>query len=139
MTNQPDPWAQARRISAEWEEARRDGADRPTVVSRVKAARARRAAAMSEARIKDAVTKAVREALASPEFAESVDQYTQAAPPASAPGPAVPQVPDKPLHEMTPEQWDAHRRAYWQAAMPDRTRILTLGDLMGRPAGGDEA
>lgn len=137
MTNQPrssypDPWALARRIAEEWKTAGRDGADRATQVARVKTARARRVAAVSEARIKAAVDRAVRDALAQPEFAESLDQLG----PAAAP---VPPVPGKPLHEMTAEEWDAHRRMYWQAAMPDHPRTLTIGDLMDVPAGGDEA
>ncbi|MBW8796377.1 MAG: hypothetical protein JF597_23100 [Streptomyces sp.] len=90
---------------------------------------------MSESRIKAAVDRGVREALASPEFAESVDQYTQA----TTPMPEAPQAPAKPLHEMSPEEWDAHRRTYWEAAMPTRSRTLTISDLIGRRYDGDEA
>jgi hypothetical protein len=134
MTKQPDPWAQARRIAAEWQEARRDGADRQTQIARVKAARARRAAALSEARIKTAVDKAVREALAQPEFAETVDQLTQAA----APVQTVPQAPEKPLYEMTEEEWHAHRLSYWAGRLPDHSRPMTIGDLVAGRYDGDE-
>ncbi|WP_089105483.1 hypothetical protein [Streptomyces hyaluromycini] len=140
MTNQPrspypNPWAQARRIAEEWEEAGRDGADRQTQIARVKAARARRAAALSEARIKAAVDKAVRETLAAPGFAESLGQLAQAAVPAQA----APQVPEKPLHEMTAEEWDAHRQAYWADRLPNHSRPMTISDLVGGRYEGDEA
>ncbi|MEY2243189.1 hypothetical protein AB8A21_09635 [Streptomyces sp. BF23-18] len=129
----PDPWAQARRIAEEWREAGR-GVDRRTQVARVLAARARRAEAVSEARIQRAVDKAVREALAGPEFAESLSHLTQASEPAAP----VPSVPDKPLHEMTSEEWDAHRRGYWEAAMPTHSRPMTIGDLAAGRYHGDE-
>ncbi|MET7781505.1 hypothetical protein ABZU94_07235 [Streptomyces mirabilis] len=143
MTNQPcssypDPWAQARRIAEQWEEAGR-GVDRPTQVARVKAARARRAAVVSEARIKAAVDTAVQEELRRvlPQVAPLItevapQQRSPIAEEASPPG--VPPVPDKPLHEMTAEEWDAHRRSFWQAAMPSRARTLTISDLTGRYA-----
>lgn len=126
----PDPWAQARRIAAVWEEAGR-GVDRPTQVARVLAARAAKAAALSEARIKAAVDKAVQETLARPEFAEAVGRLTETEDAASA-APAVsaaPALPEKPLHEMTPEEWGAHREAYWVDRLPKLRRPMTIGEL----------
>lgn len=120
----PDPWAQARRIAAEWEAAGR-GVDRATQVARVREARARRTAAMSESRIKAAVDKAVSEALAKPKFAESVDQLAQAAAPVSV----AAQAPEKLLHEMAAEEWEAQRLAYWGGKLTPLRRPMTLGEL----------
>jgi hypothetical protein len=140
MTNQPrlpypDPWAQGRRIVEEWKQAGRDGADRRTQIARVEAARARRAAARSESRIKAAVDEAVREALARPEFAESLGQLASSAASAAP----VPPVPEKPLHEMTAEEWDAHRQSYWAGRLPNHSRPMTIGDLIAGRYGEDEA
>ncbi|MFK0154623.1 hypothetical protein ACIQVK_21430 [Streptomyces sp. NPDC090493] len=141
MSNQPhssypDPWAQARRIAEEWEAAGRDGADRPTQIARVKAARARRAAALSEARIKAAVDKAVREALASPEVAETIsDRFAASAEVYNDPHLA----PAKPLHTMTNEEWHEHGKTYWESHQPAPYRPLTIGELTAGRYDGDEA
>lgn len=133
----PDPWAQARRIAAEWQEARRDGADRPTQVARVRAARAARATRMQESRIKAAVDKAVREALARPEFGQAVDRLTEAV--EAVPAAAPPAVPGKPLHEMTLEEWRVQGRTYWEGREAVPYRPLTIGELTAGRYDGDEA
>lgn len=130
MTNQsqpsvPDPWAQAERIAAQWEEAGR-GVDRPTQVARVRAARAARAAALSEARLKVAVDKAVREALARPEFAEAVDGLTGTA----VTPPTAPVPPDRPLHELTAEEWRTHAQETWAQRLPQIRRPMTVSELI---------
>ncbi|MFI2202663.1 hypothetical protein ACH47Z_18160 [Streptomyces sp. NPDC020192] len=137
----PEPWAQARRIAAEWEEAGR-GVDRPTQVARVKAARAARVWAAQESRLKAAVDKAVREALARPEFGQAVDRLAESTQP-EAPAPssaAVPAaVPERPLHEMTLEELRAHSRVYWDGRQPAPYRPLTIGELTAGRYDGDEA
>lgn len=126
----PEPWAQARRISEEWKEAGRDGADRQTQIARVKAARARRAAVVSEARLRATVDTAVREALARPEVAEALDQLA----------PAAVQPPSKPLHEMNPEEWRSHAAQHGpQAFARQPRRPMTIGELVAGRHGGDEA
>lgn len=130
-----DPWAQARRIAAVWEEAGR-GVDRPTQVARVLAARAAKAAALSEARIKAAVDKAVQEALRRPEFTEAVGRLVET----TDAVPSAPAVPEKPLYEMTPEEWGAYRQAYWGDRLPKQLPPpMTIGDLVAGQYGGDEA
>ncbi|MFE4824062.1 hypothetical protein ACFRFU_48530 [Streptomyces sp. NPDC056704] len=77
-----------------------------------------------------------------PEFTEAVGRLvetTDAAP--SAPAvPAAPAVPEKPLYEMTPEEWGAHRQAYWGDRLPKQLPpTMTIGDLVAGQYGGDEA
>ncbi|MDU8998205.1 hypothetical protein [Streptomyces mirabilis] len=136
----PDPWAQSRRIAAVWAEAGR-GVDRPTQVARVLAARAAKAEVLKEARLKAAVDKAVREALARPAVAEAVGRLAEAegAAPAAPTAPAAPAVPEKPLHEMTPEEWSAHRQAYWVDRLPNQSRPMTIGELIAGQYGDGEA
>ncbi|MEU5633527.1 hypothetical protein ACH47C_26905 [Streptomyces rishiriensis] len=120
---------------ARYEVLKARGAARAARQQAVRAARLRAVAQTRETQLRARIDKAIREVLARPEFAESVADLTSAAAPAPVPLP----VPDKPLHEMTAEEWDARRRTFWQAAMPDHTRALTISDLLGRPSGGDEA
>lgn len=140
MTNQshaptPDPWAQHRRIAAEWQEMGR-GVDRRTQVARMESVRASRAKALSEARIRGAVDRAVREVLRAPEFGETVTQLTGGTLSSDAPEP-----PAKPLHEMDPEEWRAHAARFGpQAFARQPRRPMSIGELVaGRYEGDSEA
>ncbi|MFJ9903929.1 hypothetical protein ACIRVK_13660 [Streptomyces sp. NPDC101152] len=129
-----DPWAQARRIAAEWEAAGR-GVDRRTQVARVREARARRADAITEARIRNAVDKAVTEALAKLSTGAPV---TESAPPAPDPVTEV-APPSKPLWEMSSEEWQQHTAQHWAGRLQPRPRPMTISELIAGRYDTDEA
>ncbi|MFC9631412.1 hypothetical protein ACFTY8_19475 [Streptomyces mirabilis] len=135
----PDPWAQSRRIAAEWREMGR-GVDRRTQVARMESVRAARAKAVAETRetrrreaLEEAIAKGIAEALKDlPRAAASLFE--------TAPDvPVAPAVPEKALHEMTTEEWDARRQAYWGDRLPNHSRPITIGDLVTGQHGGHEA
>lgn len=120
---------------AHYEALKARGAARAARQQTVRAARQRRAIQARETLLRSRIEKVVRETLARPEFAESLDELTQAA----APSTTAPSAPDKPLHEMTAEEWRAHTQGSWEARMPKLRRPQTIGELIADGYGGDEA
>lgn len=111
------------------------GAVREARRQAVRAARSRAAVQTREAQLRAVVDKAVCEALARPEFGQAVDRLTESVQPEAAP----PEAPERPLHEMTLEEWRAHSRSYWDGRQAAPYRPMTIGELMAGRYDGDEA
>jgi hypothetical protein len=108
----------------------------------MEAVRADRAKALSVARIRAAVGRAVRERLRSPEFSETVARLTGGTVRSGAAiTESAPEVLAKPLHEMDPEEWRAHAvQCGPQAFARQPRRPMTIGELVaGRYEGDSEA
>ncbi|WP_405884210.1 hypothetical protein OG747_39930 [Streptomyces sp. NBC_01384] len=138
----PDPWAQARRIAAAWQEMGR-GVDRRTQVARMEAVRATRTKGVAEARtvrLQEVIDKAVAEAL------QNLRQGAAAVSESTPDVPEAPAVPEKPFHEMTTEEFRAAATTAWGrrgASMrsPGRQsrRPMTISELIAGQYGEDGA
>ncbi|MFF7884305.1 hypothetical protein ACH40F_29200 [Streptomyces sp. NPDC020794] len=101
------------------------------------AAAARPTAEAREAHLRSVIGNAVGEALRK-QLPGAVAQFTETAH-AEPLTESAPAVLEKALHEMTTEEWDTHRQAYWGDRLPNHSRPITIGDLVTGQHAGHEA